>query len=214
MRTANNRQIVVIGAGGHARVVIDVLRQANVSFLGIVDPKLGMGEVFAGLSVLGNDAFLDDLDPSGVLLANGIGSMPGVETRWKIQEDLGRKGFEFVNVIHPSAIISSDVDLAEGVQIMAGTILQPGVSIGRGSIVNTASSIDHDCVIGANCHIAPGVTLSGDIKIYDNSHIGTGASIIQGVTIGKNSVVAAGSVVFHSLDIGTKLVQRREQIVK
>jgi UDP-perosamine 4-acetyltransferase len=95
--------------------------------------------------------------------------------------------------------------LGEGVQIMAGTVVQPGSKIGDNTILNTRSSVDHDCEIGAHVHIAPGVTLSGGVRVHDDAHIGAGAVLIQGVEVGASSLVAAGSVVIHAVPANTRV---------
>ena len=90
---------------------------------------------------------------------------------------------------------------------MAGVIIQPGVKIGRNTIVNTGSIVDHDCTISDNCHIAPGVILNGGVSIGKNTHVGTGSSIIQSINIGSNSSIAAGSVIYKDVPDNTTLIQ-------
>jgi sugar O-acyltransferase (sialic acid O-acetyltransferase NeuD family) len=127
--------------------------------------------------------------------AKALGYQLTGEQLQAVFEKFKGKGFTFATIVHPSAVVASDVALGEGAQIMAGAIIQPGSRIGMNTIVNTKASVDHDCLIGDHVHLSPGVTLSGDVRIYNGVHIGTGATVIQGITIGANSLVGAGSVV-------------------
>lgn len=192
--------VIILGAGGHAKVLIDILRLQSIPILGIVIPEGKKGDISLNLSVIGSDDEVKAFPPDQILLVNGLGST-GLMTRRRILfEKFKQQGYFFSQAIHPSAIFAPDVSFGEGVQIMAGAVIQTGTSIGDNSIINTQSSLDHDCRIGSHVHIAPGVTLSGDVTVGDCVHIGTGASIIQGRKIGINSLVGAGSVVIK--DVG------------
>ena len=201
--------VIVMGCGGHAKVLISALRAAGREIIGITDPKAVPGSRFLGVSVLGCDEVMRDHSSSQIELVNGIGSMAGSGTRSRVAATMRGAGYRFATVVHPSAVIAEGVALGEGAQVMAGCVLQPDVSIGVDSIINTGASVDHDGVVGTRCHIAPGVTLSGDVLVGDDVHIGTGASVIQGISIGSGSIVAAGSVVFADIAPGTKFIQPR-----
>lgn len=194
-----NKSIILIGAGGHAKVLLEVLRLCQKDVIGIIDVNLEKGSNHFGLNVIGNDEEIKNFSPGDVSLVNGLGSLPKQTARWKIAEEYNKKGFIFEKVIHPTAIIANDTHLEEGVQIMAGSILQPGISIGAHSIINTHASIDHDCNIGQNVHIAPGVTLSGHVKIGNNSHVGTGANIIQSINLPAHTIIRAGETVYKQI---------------
>jgi UDP-perosamine 4-acetyltransferase len=192
--------VLIIGGGGHAKVLIDVLRLRSFEILGIVDTDPARtGTAVAGIPVLGDDAVLDRYEPGKIALVNAVGSVGVPKSRRDVFELFKSKGFTFVTVIHPSAVIASDVEFGEGAQVMAGAVIQPGSSLGRNSIVNTRASVDHDCAIGAHVHLAPGVTLSGGVRIGDVVHVGTAATVIQGVTIGPATLIAAGAVVIDDL---------------
>ena len=120
-----------------------------------------------------------------------------------------KKKFRFATIVHPDAIIASNVNLAEGAQIMAGVIIQTGVKVGRDTIINTGAVLDHDCNIGDNCHLAPSVVCSGSVLIGNNSHIGTGSIILENRSIGKNCIIAAGSTVFKDVPNKSKFIQRK-----
>jgi sugar O-acyltransferase (sialic acid O-acetyltransferase NeuD family) len=192
--------VLLIGAGGHARVLIDALRLQSIEIMGIVDADANKkGQELMGVSVIGGDEEVMKYSPQQVRLVNGIGSVRVSLLRRRIFENFKNKGYQFEKVIHPSAVIASDVELSEGVQIMAGAIIQTGCKIGANTIINTRSSVDHDCQIGCHTHIAPRAVLSGGIVVGENTHIGTGAVIVQGVEIGTNSLVAAGAVVVRNV---------------
>ena len=198
------KPVVVIGAGGHARVVIDVLLAGGHEILGVVDPKPGVTAP-RGLRVLG--AGLDGLDPSACWLALGVGSVSAGDKnrRPELFLDGKRRGFHFPKIVHPFSCISHDSVIDEGVQIMAGAIVQPGVRLGRNVLINTAASVDHDCRIDEHVHIAPGVTLSGSVAIGAGAHLGTGAIVIQGVSIGAGAMICAGALVTRSVDAGARV---------
>lgn len=198
--------VIVIGAGGHAKVVVDLLQCAGRTVLGLTDPDPDRvaGEVL-GVAILGSDAVLTDHRPEEVELANGIGSTEPPTKRQDLYDQLVARGYRFATLVHPSAIVARDADMGPGAQLMAGTIIQPGVRIGPNCIVNTGATIDHDCIIGAHVHIAPGVTLSGAVEVGDATHIGTGASIIQGVSIGAGCMVRAGAVITEDVMDGARV---------
>lgn len=192
--------IIVLGSGGHAKVVLDVLRLLGREIVGLTteDHALIGREAF-GCRVLGSDAALAAYAPEQIRLVNAIGSVHAMEARKSLFEKMKARGFAFAQVIHPSAVIAGDAVIGEGAQVMAGAVIQPGARIGDNTIVNTRASVDHDCSIGAHVHIAPGCTLSGNVRVADDSHIGAGATIIQGRQIGAHCLVAAGAVVIHDV---------------
>lgn len=204
--------LLILGSGGHAKVLIEILLKEQRHIMGVITPHLYSETNYLGLPIIGNDESVFKYSSDEVLMINGIGSLPGKKRRWNLAITMRERGYQFSNVIHPNTTISSDLLLAEGVQIMAGVIIQPGSKIGQDSIINTGSHIDHDTVIGAQCHVGPGVTISGGVKIENNVHIGTGAKVIQGVTIGTGSVIAAGTTVYKDVPSGV-MVRQQAKIV-
>jgi UDP-perosamine 4-acetyltransferase len=190
------RAIIVIGAGGHARVVADVLRASGRTVLGFLDRSPDRhGLLIDGFRVLGGDDLLQGYPAETVALANGIGSTSSTSPRRIVYERLSSAGYAFDTICHPSAVVAPSVRLDAGVQVMAATVIQPGVAIGVDSIVNTGAIVDHDCLIGAHCHLAPGSVLSGGVQLGERCHVGTGAAVLQGVRIGADALIAAGAVV-------------------
>ena len=200
------RPVIVLGAGGHAKVVIDALKAAGADILGITDPDQGThGQDILGVQVLGDDDMVKEHGPDAVVLVNGVGSINVSDRRKDIFGRFKDGGYTFIPVIHPSAVIGGDVEIADAVQIMAGAVVQPGCRIGVNAIINTRASVDHDCVIGDHVHIAPGAVLGGGITVGDGSHIGTASSVIQNVRIGENVLVAAGAAVVTDFPDGARI---------
>lgn len=195
-----NKPLIILGAGGHAGVLFDIVKLRYGVLKGIVDPKLRKqdGNNWNELNVI-EESEIYSYAPSDILLINAVGSLPGSTVRQRLYAKWKTHGYSFATLIHPSAIIGSNVIIQEGCQIMAGAIIQTGAMIGANSIINTKASIDHDSVIGQNCHAAPGATICGACNIGENVHIGTGASIIQQCSIGSNSVIGAGTTITNDI---------------
>lgn len=192
--------IIVLGAGGHAKVLIGCLMAVSAVIIGIVDPdEKRFGTKVLGVPVLGGDDVIAGFSSSEILLVNGLGSVGLPVNRQQLFERFKELGYAFASVVHPSAVIAPDVVLGEGAQVMAGAVIQPGCLIEADSIINTRASVDHDCIIGCHVHIAPGVTFSGGVTVGVCSHIGTGAVVVQGVFIGSGCLVAAGAVVTKNI---------------
>ncbi len=194
------KPVILLGAGGHAKVLLDILLEQNVEIIGIAE-KDGTDKSAGvyGVPVIGSDSDVERYSPDTIELVNGIGSIGSTVLRHRIYEKFKQQGYRFRQVVHPTAIVSRRAELCEGVQVMAGAVINIGTRVGENSIINTRASVDHDCVIAAHVHIAPGVTLSGGVSVGDGSHIGTGAAVVQGVEIGANVIVGAGAIVLKNV---------------
>jgi len=190
-------KIVLIGGGGHCKVIMDAIKQGNQFFIeGIVDKVLGSGQKVWGIPVIGDDGKLEELYSKGLKRAFiAVGSVGDCSVRKSIYNKLKEIGFILPTIIHPKAIVAESAELGEGTFVAAGAVINPDVKIGKNVIVNTASSVDHDCCIGNFVHIAPGVTLSGTVHVGEATHIGTGTNVVQGVKIGKGCMIKAGVTV-------------------
>ena len=199
----SDQPVILVGAGSHAKVVIDALQCAGREILFAVDlaPRKH-GTTILGVSIVGDESKLDEQSPSEVLLVNGVGSADSCGVRRDVFSRLKARDWSFAQVIHPSAVIARSAKLGEGAQVLAGAVVQPLCEVGDNAIINTRASIDHDCVIGAHSHVAPGVTISGGVTIGEGSHVGVGSSVIQGVTIGAGTLIGAGSVVVRNVPAG------------
>jgi len=186
--------------------VLDVIGLSAYALAGVSAPELVRGSRWLGVEVLGGDEDVFCLDCEAVLLANGIGVIPGQSIRSRVHRDFVAQGYRFISLIHPSAVAATQVEMEEGVQVMAGAIIQPGCRLATGVIVNTGARIDHDCQIEEHAFIGPGATVCGDVRIESGAFIGAGAVVLPGVTVKKDAVVGAGAVVVRTVEAGATVV--------
>lgn len=198
-----NRGLTIIGAGGHAKVVLDALQSAGESISAICLPEApsSLLPYFEAYTLITDNALLGsvcyrDSSPS---LVNGIGFTPAEDLHFKVIRKFEAKHFRFARVRHISSVISDSAITGEGSQIMASAVMQPGSKLGDHSILNTGAKIDHDTWVGAFSHVAPGATICGDCKIGDRVFIGAGSVIGPGVTVGDGSVIGALSLVLNDV---------------
>jgi sugar O-acyltransferase (sialic acid O-acetyltransferase NeuD family) len=202
------RPLVLLGAGGHARVLAALASVAGYPVLGVCDPALAAAAVsrWEGLDVLGDDSALDRLPPGRVTLMLGVGQLAASTLRELLFASWRARGYDFPTLVHPAAWVAPGVMLGDGVQVMAGAVIQPGCTIDENSIVNTRAGIDHDCRIGRDVHVAPGATLCGSVTVDAGAFIGAGATVIQGVYIGRRAVVGAGVTLVRNLTPSTTIL--------
>lgn len=198
----NKEKLILFGAGGHCRSVLDCIDRNQFDDIVILDPDPSLwGTHLTNILIAGNDDMRINLFHQGFRHAFiTVGGTKANRIREKIAFRLEAEGFAFPIIQSRNAIISTDSTIAPGVFIGNGAIINTGTEIGRFAIINTGSIIDHDCRIGEFCHVAPGVVMSGQVTIGAYSHIGTGSSIRQSVTIGMNTTIGVGSAVIK--DIG------------
>lgn len=203
MTFAITKPVIVLGAGGHAKVLIAILKRLDAAIIGATDadPKLA-GATIMGVPVLGDDSAITAHVPTSVLLVNGLGTVKSTAVRRGVFERFIARGYRFATVVDPLALIVGPVEVGEGAQILAGAVVQPDAVVGANAIINTRASIDHDCRIGAHVHVAPGATLSGGVHVGEGAHIGTGAAVIQNMRIGTASIVGAGAAVVTDIPDG------------
>jgi UDP-perosamine 4-acetyltransferase len=199
---------VLVGAGGHARVVLDAARASGaLEVIAVVDvrPEL-RGSSFEGVEVIGDESALSLARHRGArAILLGVGSVDVADTRRRLFERIVVLGLELPVVRHPSAVISPSATIGAASVVFAGAIVNPGARIGTNVIVNTAAVLDHDVQIGDHAHVSPGAHLAGGVVVGEESHIGIGSSIIQGVRIGARVVVGAGAVVLHDVADGDRV---------
>lgn len=199
--------VIVVGAGGHAKVVIDTLYAMGRTVHGCTDvDAVRHGYDVLGAPILGDDGMLVDLGPHEVEIALGMGA-PTVEVgirRLALARDLAARGFHFPAVVHPTATVAPDVQVGDGAQIMAGGVVQPGTYIGAFAVVNTRASIDHDGRVEDGAHVAPGAVLGGTVCVGEGALVGLGSSVLPGVSIGAGSTVGAGAVVIRDIPPGAR----------
>ncbi len=205
----------MLGAGGHARVLIDALRLQQREPIGVTDPDASLwGSTVLGVPVLGDDDRIQGFAPNEVMLVNALGSTRGTALRQAVWERWCGRGYRFVGVVHPAAVVAQSAELEADVQVLAGSVVGAAAHIGHNSIVNTGVIVEHDCRVGQHVHLAPGVTLSGNVTVGDGSHLGTGCTVIQDTNIGEGCVVGAGAVVVRDLEPFTLAVGVPARAVK
>lgn len=192
--------VLLIGAGGHCKTVIEALNSLEIYPAGILDRHLVAGSEYMGVPVLGDDEDASRLFAEGYRLAFiCVGSTGDSRIRKELTDYYDHIGYSFPHVVDASVLLGQGVTLGRGSLVSRGSIINTDVSIGQHCIINTGTVIEHDCNIGDYVHIAPGATLCGSVTIGPESHIGAGSVILQGLKVGKNSLVGAGSVVTKTI---------------
>lgn len=193
----------MIGAGGHAKVCIELFRRMGETVEWCVGDEKGP-DVCLGVGVVKGDEHIARLAAEGYRRCFvAIGSN---RLRARLAETARASGFQLVNAIAPSAIISATARIDEGVAIMEGVVVNAAASVGALSILNTNSSVDHDCTIGVSCHLAPNSALAGNVVVGDRTFLGIGCSVIPEVRIGSDVTVGAGAVVIRDVPTGSTAV--------
>jgi sugar O-acyltransferase (sialic acid O-acetyltransferase NeuD family) len=192
--------LVVLGAGGHAKVVIEaaLARQPDRRIAIIDDDPAAQDRNILGFRVSGTRVSLASNFPDAPV-ALGIGNNAARVMTLEALLDLGRR---IETIVHPSAIVGNTVQIGAGSFLAAGSIITADTAIGRGAIINTAASVDHDCVIGDGAHIGPGARLCGNVRIGDRTLVGVGSSVRPGIAIGADVTIGAGSAVVCDLSDG------------
>lgn len=188
--------VIVVGNGGHARVVIDALQVLGIPIAGVVAESASSRDRGTGMPLLGDDAWLARRGPREVRLVNGIGGIVPMGRRAEIFDDLKRQGFTFVTVIHPTATIADGTNnIGEGSFIAAGSVVQVGARVGLNCVINTGAIVDHDAVVEDHAQVGPGAVLAGEVTVRKGAYVGAGATVLQGRTLGEACQVGAGAVV-------------------
>jgi len=196
-----SKNIIVIGGGGHAKVVISILKKMQQYHIcGYTDFE-DIGSIL-DVPYLGSDHELARLIEENEIQysVTGVGQITCSPKRQNIAEMIARLGLKAPALISPNAVVNEDVEIGEGTVVMDGVVLNPGTKIGKFCIVNTGTIVEHDCVVGDFTHLAPGVTISGGTKIGDNSQVSVGATIIQGIKISADCMIGAGAVVVKNCE--------------
>ena len=194
--------VVGFGAGGHAKVVIEILRsRGEYEIVGLLDARRELWSTqVLGVEVLGDDSLMAELKQRGIDHAFiGVGTVGEAQPRRQLYEKVIGFGFEVVAAIHAAAVVSTSAKIGAGPTIMAGAIVNAQAVIGNNVIVNTGAIVEHDCVIGDHTHIATGARLAGGVHVGPGSHIGIGAVVRQEIRIGEGAIVGAGAVVVRDV---------------
>lgn len=188
--------ILILGAGGHGKVVADILQSQGLDVLGFLDDNPTMwGTKILSLPVLGKIAAFKDYQPTGMIF--GIGDN---RTRYKVSQQLNHVDCHlWVTAVHPRAIVAASAQIGYGTAVMAGVVINPDTFIGKHAIINTAATVDHDSTIGDYAHIAPGSHLAGGTTIGTGVLMGVGSVTTPYHSVGDWAVVGAGTTVIHDV---------------
>ena len=199
------KKLVVFGAGGHAKVVIDIIeQQGNYDIAGLLDDDIQhKGGSFFGYPVLGTRADLPAL--FSAQLRHAIVTIGDNASRAAVAALLHQHGWRFASAVHPRASIGRGVEIGPGSVVMAGCVVNADAYLGGHVIVNTGATVDHDCRIEDAVHIAPGCHLCGGVSVGEGSLLGAGSTVIPGVRIGCKAIVGAGSTVIRDVADGAKV---------
>lgn len=197
----NSKAVVIIGSGGHAKVVIELVRaEGKYQIKGCTTGRGESGFVLGDVPILGTDSVLP------ATLANGAKkafvAIGDNHLRLRLFVQVSEMGFELINAISPDAVVSPSATLGRGIAIMAGAIINASTQIGDGAIINTNAGVDHDCRIGSGAHIGPGSALAGNVEIGCETFLGVGTCVVPGVRVGSRTIVGAGSVVVRDIPDG------------
>jgi sugar O-acyltransferase (sialic acid O-acetyltransferase NeuD family) len=206
--------IVLIGAGGHGRVVLDILRVAGVhNPVGFIDadPQLA-GQTVDGIPVLGQANMLPKL--KGQKVKGAIISIGDNQARRSYVKKITQQGFELINAIHPQSMVSPTATIGRNVVIAAGAVIGTQARIADSVIVNTSAVIDHECEIGEAVHICPAAALAGRVRVGALAFVGLGCNIIPCMKIGENAVIGAGAVVIDDVPDGATVVGVPGRVIK
>jgi len=198
--------LVLWGAGGHGKVVLDVARAmgrfGTISF--IDDACERPGREFCDCQVFEASRYLQLLKGKGC--SQYLVSIGKNEMRAACFQRALEHGLLPVRLVHPSAVISESARLEDGTVVMARVVINAGAQIGKNCILNTAAVVEHDCRVGDHVHLSPGVLLGGGVTVHSFAHVGLGAIALPGAEIGEGAIVGAGAVVLGSVPSGTTVV--------
>lgn len=190
------KKVVILGAGGHARVIADIIKASNDKLIGFLDDNLEV----QGKTIYEDEIVLGTFD-EGIAKYEEYYFIIGIGNN-KIRKLISEKypNLKWYTAIDPTAIIGSNVTIAEGTVIMPGAVINIGTKIGKHCIVNTCSSLDHDNVLEDYVHISPGSHLAGTVLIGESTWIGAGVTVINNISIAKNNIIGAGATVIRNIE--------------
>lgn len=188
--------MIIVGAGGHAKVVIELFRSLGIPIAGLTDADATPRTVL-GVRVLGDDALLPSLFSQG--LRNAFVALGDNKTRLRVGLSLQALGFNLLTAVSPRAAVSPSARLGAGVAVMAGAVINADAEVGDLVIVNSGAIVEHDAVLGRACHIGPGAVLAGQVRVGQSALLGAGSRVVPGREIGEGTVIGAGGCVVRDI---------------
>lgn len=205
-----SKPVVLLGHGGHATVLRALIEAVGREVAGVLTPDLPAGSTWEGVPVFGGDDWLDQPQAGAFDYALGVGRMPGDGgLRARLFSAVRSRGFCLPAWVHPASVVDPSARLADGVQIMAGAIVQAQAVLAEDVLINTGAQVDHHAQIGAHSHVAPGAVLCGAVVLGESVFIGAGAVLIQGITVGAGAEVAAGATVTRAVPAAVRWIPGR-----
>jgi UDP-perosamine 4-acetyltransferase len=201
--------VIGLGAGGHAKVVIEILRAAGgFDVVGLLDPREDLwGKKVLGVPVLGGDDLLERQYDEGVRsVFIGLGGSSDTRPRRRLYDLARARGFDVVSAVHPAAHVAPTAALGAAATVAAAAVVGVDVETGENVVVNTGAVVEHDCSLGSHVHVASGARLGGGVFVGDGGHIGLGASVNPGLRVGEGAVVGAGAVVVEDVEPDTVVI--------
>jgi len=215
---ADRVQVVGIGAGGHAKILAEILAlSGGHELVGFTDADPARwGGALMGYPILGGDDELAGLRAKGVraaFIGMGAVSAAGTRLRARLYEKAAGLGFQMLTLVHPQAVVAPSARLGPGSVVMGGTVLSTDVRLGANVTVYAGAVVEHDTILEDHVHLSPGARLAGTVTVGEGAFIGIGASIIQGVSVGRWATVGAGAAVLHNVPDGATMVGVPARIV-
>ncbi len=200
-----NKPLILIGGGGHATVLAELANDLQLPMLGFTEAQAhDRHSLLTGLDFLGDDSVIfSSHKPDEIRLINGLGSTGKIKRRETLFSHFTAEGYGFTDLIHPTSYLSPSLSHGQGLQALAGAIINTGARLGDNVLINSRALVEHHCVIGSHSHIASGAVLCGTCQIGESVHIGAGAVINQGITIGDGAIIASGAVVIADVPDGS-----------
>jgi len=189
-----NKQIVIIGANGHGKVVADIAKKNGYEDIAFLDDNISLKEC-NGYPVVGTVEEINQHRNKDCFIAIG-----NAQVRQKIQLALYKANIKIVTLVHPNAVIGENVSLGKGTVVMAGSVINPSVKIGDGCIINTCSSVDHDCILGDFVHVSVGAHVAGTVTIGNRTWVGAGATVNNNIEITGDCLIGAGAVIVKDIE--------------
>lgn len=207
--------LLLIGAGGHARACIEVIeQQSRYRISGLVGKPNEVRQKRFGYEVIGTDHDLEKLAENHPYALIAVGQIQSAENRIRFFRRLVTIGFKLPVIIAPSAYVSPHSDIGIGTIVMHGAIVNAGAEVGQNCIINTRALIEHDAKVGNQCHVSTGVILNGSVVVGDNSFIGSGSIIKEGVILGNDCFIGMGMAVTYDLSNFSRIVGGQESDAK
>lgn len=190
------RRLLIVGGGGHGKVVADTAREMGVEAIAFADDKYPALRTVEGLPVIGTTADVRKLSDSITDVVVAIGNN---RLRVKYLKEFRQLGLSLATLVHPRAFVSRTAQVGSGTVIFAQAAVNAAAVLGLGVIINTAASVDHDCVLGDGVHLSPGAHLGGSVTVGENTWVGVGAAVINDITIGSDSLIGAGAAIVRDV---------------